>query len=269
MKRIALLAPMTFFFSFFAVALVLMVRISLQDIRPGEIEFVGLRNFIAIFNDPDFLQHMANTFIYVVLIAIGQTFTALLIALGLRHFPRRVRAVSMFFLYLPAFSGGVIIASVWRWVFAAKDGLLNSILGTDVVWLLHRVTAIPAISLVLVVTNFGFPVIVFSVALAAVSKEITDAARIDGATNRQIAWRVLVPIIRQMIATMGLLSGIGAFLLWNLIHTLVPAMSAHNLMYDIYRTAFSLGHYGEGAAKTMVLMALIILFAVVKRRVER
>jgi len=259
---------MVFFFSFFVAALVLMVRISFQDIRPGEVVFVGLRNFAVIFTDPDFSRHLANTFFYVALCAVGQTCAALLIALGLRHFTQRVRGVSMFFLYLPAFAGGVVIASVWRWVFAAKNGLLNSILGTEVIWLLYRITAIPAISFVLVVTNLGFPVIVFSVALAAVSNEITDAARIDGATNRQIAWRVLVPILRQMIATMGLLSAIGAFLIWNLIHTLVPAMAAYNLMYDIYRTSFSLGHYGEGAAKTMVLMGLIILFAAVKRRIE-
>ena len=269
MKRAALLLPVMFFFSFFLVALVVMARFSFFEITPGKVAFVGLAHFKAIFADPAFIQNLVNTFLYVALIMVGQTGTALLIALGIRNIHKTVRSLTMFFLYIPVFASGVIIASVWRWIFAARDGLLNGILGTDIIWLLYRFTAIPAISAVLITSGLGFSVIVFTVALTAIEKEILDAARIDGATKRQIARRILFPIIWPMVALIALVTAIGAFLLWELIQMLSPAMVAYNLMYDIYRTAFELGHYGEGSAKTIVLLALIICFATVKRRIER
>lgn len=269
MKRALLLLPVMFFFSFFLVAMVEMARFSFFEISPGHVVFVGLAHFKNIFSDPAFLRNLVNTFIYVTIIMVGQTGTALLIALGIRNINKTVRSITMFFLYIPVFASGVIIASVWRWVFAARDGLLNGILGTDVIWLLYRFTAIPAISTVLITSALGFSVIVFTVALTAIEKEILDAARIDGATDRQTARRILLPIIWPMVALIALLTAIGAFLLWELIQMMAPAVVAHNLMYDIYRTAFELGHYGEGSAKTMVLLALIIIFATVKRRIER
>lgn len=269
MRRAALLLPAVSFFSFFLTAIVVMGRLSLYETNVTVITFVGLKNFRDIFTDPLFIQKLVNTFAYVILIAVGQTVGALVIALCIRNISKAVKSATMFILYIPVFTSGVIITSVWRWIYSARDGLLNWILGTDVIWLLHRFTAIPAISLILVVSNLGFYVIVFTVALTSITKEITDAARIDGARTGQIRRFILVPIIRPMILLIVLLTSIGAFLVWNTIQMMEPAAIAHNLMYDMYAMAFTLGHYGEASAKAIVLLGLIVIFAVAKRRVER
>ncbi len=231
--------------------------------------FVGFQNFRDIFTDSLFIQKLVNTFAYVILIAAGQTGGALLIALGIRNISKAVKGATMFILYIPVFTSGVIITSVWRWIYSSRDGLLNWILGTDVIWLLHRWTAIPAISVIPIVSNLGFYVIVFTVALTSISKEITDAAKIDGATGRQIRRFIIVPIMRPMILLVILLTSIGAFLVWSTIQMMEPAVIAHNLMYDMYSMAFTLGHYGEASAKALVLLGLIVIFATVKKRIER
>ena len=269
MKPAALLLPAIVFFSFYAVAVVVMGRLSLYEVDVSVMTFVGLQNFRDIFTDSLFIQKLVNTFAYVILIAAGQTGGALLIALGIRNISKVVKGATMFILYIPVFTSGVIITSVWRWIYGSRDGLLNWILGLDVIWLLHRWTAIPAIGSILVVSNLGFYVIVFTVALTAINKEITDAAKIDGASGGQIRRFILVPIMRPMILLMLLLSSIGAFLVWNTIQMMEPAAVAHNLMYDMYLNAFTLGHYGEASAKALVLLGLIVIFATVKWRIER
>ena len=268
-RQAALLLPAMVFFSFYAIALVVMGRLSLFEVNVSVMTFVGFENFRGIFADRLFIQKLINTFVYVIIIAAGQTGGALVIALGIRNIIKVVRGAAIFILYIPVFTSGVIITSVWRWIYGSRDGLLNWILGVDVIWLLHRWTAIPAIGSILVVSNLGFYVIVFTVALTAINKEITDAAKIDGASGGQIRRFILVPIMRPMILLMLLLSSIGAFLVWNTIQMMEPAAVAHNLMYDMYLTSFTLGHYGEASAKALVLLGLIVIFATVKWRIER
>ncbi len=269
MKRAILLLPAMVFFSIFLVAIVVMGRLSLFEVRVSIMTFIGLQNFKDIFTDTLFLRKLSNTFFYVILIATGQTGGALIIALGIRNISKAVRGATMFILYIPVFTSGVIITSVWRWIYTGRDGLLNWILGTDIVWLLYRYTAIPAISSILVLSNLGFYVIVFTVALTSIDKEITDAAEIDGATQRQTRRYILVPIIWPMVALCILITSIGAFLVWNTIKMMEPAAASHNLMYDMYATAFTLGHYGEASAKAVVLVVLIVIFTLAKRRIER
>ena len=268
MKRAALLLPSLFFFSFYLVAIVSMGRLSLFETEPGSSTFVGIGNFVRIFTDPMFLRKLANTFIYVGVVAFSQTSLSLLIALAIRDINKTTRSVSMFILYIPGFVTGVIIASVWRWVFAADGGLLNWVLGTDVVWMLYRGTSIGAVCFIIIVSGLGFYVIVLTVALASIPKEIIEAARIDGATRRDTRRSILVPIVWPMVTLLFLLAGIGAFLIWEVIKMMGPIQDAQNIMFDMYTTAFALGHYGLASAKALVIVVLVVAFAVVKRRIE-
>ena len=268
MKRVALLLPSIFFFSFYLVAIVSMGRLSLYQTEPGVTTFVGVQNFIRIFTDPMFLRKLANTFAYVGIVAFGQTGLALLIALAIRDIKRAARSAMMFLLYIPVFVSGVIIASVWRWVFAADGGLLNWILGTDVVWMLYRWTSIVSLSFIIIVSGMGFLVIVFTVSLASIPTEIIEAARIDGANRRNTRRRILIPMVWPMVSLMFLLMGMGSFLIWEVIQMMGPIQDAQNIMFDMYTTAFALGHYGLASAKALVIVVLVVAFAVVKRRIE-
>lgn len=260
--------PSLFFFSFYVVAIVSMGRLSFFQTEPGATTFVGVQNFIRIFSDPMFLKKLANTFVYVGLVSFGQTGLALLIALAIRDINKAARSAMMFLLYIPVFVSGVIIASVWRWVFAADGGLLNWILGTDVVWMLYRWTSVFALSFIIIVSGMGFLVIVFTVSLASIPHEIIEAARIDGANRRNTRRRILIPMVWPMVSLMFLLMGMGSFLIWEVIQMMGPVQDAQNIMFDMYTTAFALGHYGLASAKSMVLVALVVTFAVVKRRAE-
>ena len=267
-KRAVLLLPAMVFFSLFLIAIIVMGRLSLFEVYITRLTFVGFGNYREIFSDPLFIRNLVNTFIYVVLIAGGQTGGALLVALAIRNINKAVRGASMFILYIPTFTSGVIITSVWRWIYSARGGFLNWLLGTDVIWLLHRFTAIPAISMILIISGLGFYVIVFTVSLAAIDREIIDAAMIDGARSGQVRRYILLPMIRSMILLVILLTSIGAFLVWSTLQWMEPAAISHNLMFDMYTSAFTLGHYGIASAKSVVLVVLVVIFAVIKRRIE-
>ncbi|KKK94423.1 hypothetical protein LCGC14_2683040, partial [marine sediment metagenome] len=113
-RQAALLLPAMVFFSFYAIALVVMGRLSLFEVNVSVMTFVGFENFRGIFADRLFIQKLINTFVYVIIIAAGQTGGALVIALGIRNITKVVRGAPIFILYIPVFTSGVIITSVWR-----------------------------------------------------------------------------------------------------------------------------------------------------------
>ena len=136
-------------------------------------------------------------------------------------------------------------------------------------WMGYRGTAILGISIVLTSVALGFYTLVYMTSLLSVPTEIIDAACIDGATTRRMRFSILVPIISPTIKLISLLVAIGAMQVWETIYMMAPVHSATNLMYDLYQTAFRFSRHGLGAAKSVVLMTIIVVLAVVKRRIER
>jgi len=80
---------------------------------------------------------------------------------------------------------------------------------------------------------------------------------------------IRIPMIAPVISVVVLLSIIGAAMVWETIYMMSPVVSSVNLMYDLYRTGFVYGRHGLGAAKSVVLMIIIVALMLIKRRVEK
>jgi len=268
-KRAVLLSPALLFFSFFVASLLMMGRLSLfRSEYPVDI-FVGLENFRAIFTDRDFFREVANSFLYVGMTTPVMIGAGLFVALTIQHISPGIRGAAIFMFYIPSLSSGVISISIWRWVFSGNNGLLNQLFGIDYIWMLNRYTAIAAVSVSIVTAMLGYLIIIFMVALGTVQKGTIDSAKIDGARRGQITRYIMLPTIKPVIQIMVLVNAAGMFLIWENIRLMGPVRTAHNLMYSMYTTAFELGKYGEASAKALVLVGVIVIFAVVKRRVEK
>ena len=238
-------------------------------------EWVGLDNFLAIVTDAVFWKALANTGLYVLFIVPTTIGLALLVALLGYDLSRGMRTYLRVAMYLPTLTSGLIIATVWRWIWHPSSGIANwliGLLGLEPVWWLGgRVSGIFAISCNLVVGGLGFAAMLILAAILSVPRELIDAAAIDGAGPWAVRWLVIAPIIFPTVALLSTLSLLGVTQMWETVMMTTnggPDHGTATLMFDIYETGFLKGQFGLGSAKTVALVVLVLLLALVKRRVE-
>jgi multiple sugar transport system permease protein len=105
--------------------------------------------------------------------------------------------------------------------------------------------------------------------MLSIPTALYDSARIDGASWFQIKIWIILPIVTPTIFVLSLLYMIGTFQVWETIYLLRPIQAANNLMMDVYLTGFTFSRYGMAAAKSIVLMILILSLSLIKRRIEK
>jgi multiple sugar transport system permease protein len=148
--------------------------------------WVGLNNYIALFQDHTFWVCVRNTLYYTVVSVPVGTVLALLLALVMN---RPLRGISIYraIYFLPVVSSGVAVALMWQWLYQPDFGLINQMLGwlfphmPPIRWLASTVWAMPAIIILSVWQNLGFNMIIFLAGLKGISRAYYEAAQIDGA----------------------------------------------------------------------------------------
>jgi alpha-glucoside transport system permease protein len=229
--------------------------------------FIGLKNYVTIFTDPDMLDVLKNNLLWLV---CG---TALTVGLGLliAFLVDRVKVEGLVksALFIPMAISMVSSSIIWRLVYVyeppnqAQVGLLNALLVlfrfAPQPWLVNNSVNNFALIVVYVWMWTGFCVVVFSAALKAIPEEIIEAARIDGANRWVLFWRVTVPMIAPTIAV------VTTTMIINILKTfdIVYVMTGGNYNTDVvavefYRQLFSFGDYGMASALAVLLMLAII-----------
>ena len=231
-------------------------------------KFVGLQNYRRIFTDAPFLRSIVNSVIYILLCVPAQVGGALLIVLAVMDLPKKWHDGVRFIFYIPSLSAGMIIASIWLWIFHF-EGPVNWLLGTDIWWYGAGRTAIPAVALVTTSVSMGGIIIILLAATLSIDKDLFDAAKIDGARPWQIKRRIVVPIIAPTIALMVLLGVIATPQIIQFIIALAPYEYASTMAYSIYREAFAMSRMGPASAQAMVLLVWMLGMAWVKAKVTR
>jgi multiple sugar transport system permease protein len=180
--------------------------------------------------------------------------------------------ISRIFLYLPTLSAGVIIASLWKWIFHF-DGLANWIVGlvgiNPIDWFGGFFTAIPTVSFIVVFASFGANVILFLSSIQGVSKEYLEAAIIDGANWRQIKRFIILPIIKPTILMVVMLSAIASLMIYETILMVAPYEYSATITYQIYRQGFQFSKYGMASAQAVLLLFVSIGLFMIKKRFEK
>lgn len=275
----ARLAPVVFLLPFLAIFLVFRVWplvqavvFSFQDVQgiSGN-DWVGLENYQRIVNFPQFTTAMANTFVYtimtlIILIPIPLALSALLDR-GRTYRPM-VWRISMF---LPALASLVVVSFIFR-VILAEDGLMNKALMSlglsPQAWLTSASLAIPSLLIVATWRWVGVNMLYFNSGLVNISRELYEAAAIDGAKGTQVFRHITVPLMRPTILFVLIISVIGGFqlfveplLMWSGGNS--PSNSGLSMALLIYRTAFTSFRFGDAAAMGVVLALLILIVSLV------
>ena len=257
------------FLLFIAYPIIRGIVLSFYDASPRYKEFVGLKNWTFLFHRKDFQMAMRNTLGYFVVGVPIMTVLPLVIAVMAYNMSTRFQKSLRCILYLPVLTPMILISTIWRWMFQADGGLINSILGKRILWIGSNPEAFWSVNIVAVVTGLGLPVIIYMAALTQVDKELLEAAKADGANQRQILFRVLMPEMLPMMAFVAIIITIGRFNIWGIIHMLTgggPAYGTISLINLLYQYSFGMGRYGLGSTVGVLLMLLISFFSIAQYR---
>jgi len=238
-------------------------------------DFVGLQNYVTIFNDPNFQQALGHNFFIVVMSLVIQGPIALLLALLLN---RRMRGQSVIrvLIFVPYVIAEVVVGTGFS-LMLATNGALNGVLeNAGLGWLAQDWLADPDIAIwtlmgILTWKYVGFAVILFLAGLQGIPDELYEAASIDGASFWQIQRRITIPLLGPTIRIWAFLSIIGALQLFDLVYIIwgqyVSSVAGTNTM-AIYMVATgrNAGNFGYGNAVAVVIFLISMVVALLYQR---
>jgi len=242
----------------------------------ANLRFVGLGNYAALLQKPLFWKAMGNTLWFVVfgvpLIVAASLAAALLVNSRLLLW----RPVWRVALFAPFVTTLVATAVVWNYLLHTRYGLINYGLGklgiAPVDWLGDPATSLPAILLFVAWKTFGYNMVIFLAALQAVSGDLLDAARVDGAGWWTRLRHVTLPAIAPTVLLVSILTVAGMFQLFAEPYVMTqggPEQSTVTVLYFMYEEGFKWWNLGSGAAVAFILFLCILAVTLLQLRVAR
>jgi ABC-type sugar transport system permease subunit len=230
-------------------------------------EFVGVDNYLHLFQDRLFWKSIGNTLHFLIIHIPLQIVGALVLA----YFLNQKLVLRAFFrasFFLPVVISGVVVTILWQQLFGLETGLLNRLLTTfglgRVEWLSNPNVAMVSIAVMATWKNIGLYVILFLVGLQTVPRSYYEAAEVEGASNWQQFRYITLPAINPTIFMVVILSTIGGFSLFIEPYIMTdggPLNNTLSAMLYIYKQAF--GYYHMGYSATLGLFFAILIMAVV------
>ncbi|PYN73425.1 MAG: ABC transporter permease [Candidatus Rokuibacteriota bacterium] len=245
---------------------------------PGR--FLGLSNYVKIWNDSIFQRAVYNTFVYTAIATVGKLTLGMWLAVLLnRHFrgKRLVRASML----LPFIVPTVLSTFAWKWMFDPTFSVLNwtlyhfGLIQTRIGWLTDPAMALGSVIIVNIWRGMPFYAITLLAGLQTVNPELHEAAALDGATAWQRFWRITWPLLLPVTMVVTLFSVIQTFADFQLVYVLTgggPANATHLFATYAYQIGINTGLLGEGAAVSLAMFPMLFIIVVIQlwyiRRVE-
>lgn len=234
-----------------------------DGVNPGT--YIGLANFWQIFTDDrPFWLAMRNALYWAPLTIVPQMLLGFLIAFLLEIRTRFVPVFRALF-YLPAIISPVVIGIVWQRIYNPFGGLLSDIgIATGLrflsfPFLADTQTAIFAVIVVNIWQWMGFSMLLYIAGMKGISREVLEAARLDGISTRQTAIHVVWPMLKHVHLTLILLGVIGTLQTFPLIYIMTkggPNHATEMLPNYIFQQGFILQNMGYASALSVVLLVL-------------
>ncbi len=237
-------------------------------------QFVGLGNFIELVGDEDFRAALIHTITFI----FGYVPFVMAVGLGLAlllNERSRMAGVSRVVFFMPVVSAWVAVALMWRWMLNPRFGIINwalDLVGIDgPAWLFERGWAMVSVIAASVWKDAGFVMILFLAGLQTISKDYTEAARLDGANSWQVFRRVTFPLLSPAVLLVSIILLINSFQVFEQIWILTeggPLGSTTVVVERIVTNAFSFGRMGYAAAMSWVLFAFIFAVTLLQTQLQ-
>ena len=229
--------------------------------------FAGLKNFIEIFKQSEYIQACQNTLFWTLTNVIVQVVLAVLIALALN---RKIKGRGFFrtTALIPWAVPSVIAALTFRFLYDANVGIINAvlkklgILADGISWLGNLETARWAVVIESIWKGTPFVMIFVLAALQSVPHEMYESARVDGAGGVKTFFKITLPMIKETLGIATILTTIGTINNFNAVRLMTqsgPLGSTEIMFTYAYRRAFSAHNFGQAAAISVIMFIIIAL----------
>lgn len=240
-------------------------------------KFIGWRNYVRLAEDGEFLNAFWRTATFAVLVVPLQSAMGLGAAL-LINSKLPVRNLFRSIYFLPTIISMVVVSVIWASLYQ-REGFFNYALtgmtfgaAGPVDWLQNPWTAMPAIVLLSAWQGFPFQMVIYLAGLQSISRELYEAAQIEGASRWQEFWHVTLPSLRNTHILVVITTTIFAFKLFTQVQLLTqggPANVTDTLVRVMYMQGFRQGKVGIGAAAAVIFFILVLAISLLQRRLVK
>ncbi len=265
-------------FSLYPFIKVFMLSVTSWDGISPQAAFVGLDNFKDLFFDNSvFWLSMRNAFVITFLALTVQNLLALFLALLCDNDIKGGNVYRVIF-YLPPVLSGIVVGLIWNWIYDGNYGLLNHFLkfiGLEYLsrsWLSDPKTALFAVAGIHMWKGFGWGFVILLAGLQSISREIYEAARVDGANSWVIFRSITVPLMIPVFILVSILTILGTMQVFDIImattgggpgyHTEVP-------ITRIYATLVGSSKFGYACAMGVVFGLILLIVSMIQIRVSK
>jgi ABC-type sugar transport system permease subunit len=245
-----------------------------QIMRPRDITFINIENYIKLFKDKDFWQAFRNTVYFTIVVVPVQTALALALALLVAS---RSRGVAFFrtMYFAPQLTSMVVISILWTILYNSNPstGLINSMLTSlgleSINFLSNPKTAMNSIIFMSAWQGAGYQMMIFIAGLQAIPASQYEAAAVDGATAFQKLVYITLPGLKSTIKYVVMITMIQAMKLFTQPYVMTkggPQNSTKTLVYYIYTEGFQEGNFGYACSAAAVFFVIVVTMSLVMKR---
>lgn len=242
-------------------------------IRP----WAGFQNYVDVVREPAFWMVARNTFIFVFFSMGGQFILGFALALFFaQNFPgaSTIRGLFLVSWVMP----GLVVGAIWSWILAGDFGVLNTILKnfgiiqSNIFWKSDPSFSIWAVVIANIWLGLAFNMLLLSVGLAAIPRDLYEAAELDGANALQRFWTITLPMMRSTIGavlSLGLIGTLQQFDLFPAITEGGPANTSTVAQYWSWQMSFQLYDFAKGATISVMMLILVLIASIIYVRSTR
>jgi len=246
--------------------------ISFTNYKFGTIDtrFIGLDNYVDILSDNVFYNSLYKTIIFVVAVVVFEIIAGMIMALILNRVNSRFSNFTKALLVIPWAIPGTIVSGMWRFIYLRDFGLINLFLRAigfsgDVQWLGPKLAMFSIILAEVWRMSSAVGLILLS-GLANIREELYEAAKIDGATNWTIFWKVTLPVLKPVFSIVVILRIIFSFQAIEVVYVLTkggPGGATYLLPFYIWRVVFLDMRAGYGSAIAYIAAIIAGIFCLI------
>lgn len=273
----AMLLPTVVIFAVFMIYPILYsFYLSFTEFSGGTYNFVGLRNYIELFNDPVFYKALFNTFFYLIIQVPVMISLALLLAVLIEQKFIRGKGFFRMATFLPTITSLVAYSLVFKVLFNTNYGLINYIIeffgGEKIQWIYSAWPARASIIISITWRWVGYNMIILLAGIQAIPTEMYESASLDGANFWQQLFYITIPAIKPIILFTTITSTIGTLQLFDEPYILTqggPNYATITLGEYLYDNGFTYLKFGFASALGYVMVIIIGLLSWLQFRVNK
>ena len=246
-----------------------------ESLRNQASMFVGLRNYIRLFNDELVWQSLSRTFVYLFFSVLLRMVLGLALALLLKK-ASKANVITRTAIVLPWIMSEIMASSCWLWILNHQTGLLNAVLqyfGVGKIgWLVYEDLAMGSVIIVSVWKNLAYTYLLLFAALTQISQDIYEAAKIDGCTSFKSLTYITLPLIKPTLMVVCVTVSITAFGQFSLPFALTnggPQRATQLIGLYMHEQAFTYNELSYGATISVLIFAINIIMTLIYNRVLR